>query len=64
MRDEDNFMVFGGCKNYLGSNKVCSRNVILYPGVEGRSAGDRRCQTDDNGVFALQYHESNTCTSA
>lgn len=64
VRDLNNFMVFGGCKNYLGDNKVCSSNVILYPGVGGRSQGDRRCQTDDNGVFALQYHEDNICTSA
>lgn len=35
--------------------------MILYPGVQGRSSGNRRCQTDDNGQFALQYHEGNTC---
>jgi hypothetical protein len=39
-------------------------NVILYPGVDGRSAGNRRCQTDDNGQFAEQRHYGNTCTSA
>ena len=33
----------------------------MYPGVSGRSSGNRRCQTDDNGVFANQYHENNTC---
>jgi hypothetical protein len=54
-------MYFGGCKNYLGHSKICSYNVITYPGVNGRSAGDRRCQTDDNGVFADQYHQNNTC---
>lgn len=64
VKDVNNFMVWGGCKNFLGDNKNCSQNVILYPGTGGRSAGDRRCQTDDNGVFALQYHESNVCTSA
>jgi hypothetical protein len=62
--DLSNFFVFGGCKNYIGAYKNCSDNVILYPGIEGRSAGNRRCQTDDNGQFAEQYHEGNTCTSA
>jgi hypothetical protein len=50
VRDENNFMAWGGCKNFLGNHKACSSNVILYPGVGGRSAGDRRCQTDDNGA--------------
>ena len=62
--DATNFMVWGGCKNYIGSYKNCTDNVILYPGIDGRSAGNRRCQTDDNGEFAEQYHEGNTCTSA
>lgn len=62
--DTSSFMIWGGCKNYLGNSKNCSGNVILYPGTQGRAAGDRRCQTDDNGVFANQYHEDNTCTSA
>ncbi len=57
-------MIFGGCKNFLGSNKNCSSNVILYPGITNRSAGNRRCQTDDNGVFATQYHRDNVCASS
>jgi len=32
--------------------------------VQGRSAGNRKCQTDDNGVFAEQFHEGNTCVTA
>ena len=64
VQDSDNFMIWGGCKNYIGSTKNCSDNVILYPGTAGRSAGNRRCQTDDNGVFANQYHASNICATA
>ena len=62
--DRSSFMIFGGCKNYLGHHKNCTGNVILYPGTDGRSQGDRRCQTDDNGQFADQFHEGNLCTSA
>ena len=51
-------------KNYLGHHKVCDENVILYPGISGRSAGGRKCQTDDNGVFAEQYHRNNVCATA
>jgi hypothetical protein len=64
VEDSNNMMVFGGCKNYVGDTKNCSNNVVLYPGTSTRSAGNRRCQTDDNGVFANQYHKGNTCTSA
>ncbi len=60
-QDTFNALFFGGCKNYLGNSKSCSSNVITYPGVDGRSAGNRRCQTDDNGEFASQYHQNNTC---
>ena len=63
VNDEDNFMVFGGCKNFLGHHKSCSNNVIAYPGLRGRSAGGRKCQTDDNGEFAEQYHEGNVCAT-
>jgi len=61
--DDGNMLVFGGCKNYLGNHKQCVNNVILYPGTSGRSAGGHRCQTDDNGVFAEQFHEGNVCAS-
>ena len=61
--DVGNMLVFGGCKNYLGSHKQCDDNVILYPGTSGRSAGSHRCQTDDNGVFAQQFHLGNMCAS-
>ncbi len=64
MNDTDNFMVFAGCKNFLGHHKHCSSNVILYPGHSGRSAGNRKCQTDDNGQFAEQYHENNVCATS
>lgn len=37
--------------------------MILYPGTSGRSAGGHRCQTDDNGVFAEQFHLGNMCAS-
>ena len=53
-----------GCKNYIGDTKQCNDNLILYPGMDGRSSGNRRCQTDDNGEFANQFHLGNTCTSA
>ena len=32
--------------------------------VISTQAGNRRCQTDDNGEFANSYHGGNTCTSA
>jgi hypothetical protein len=64
VNDVGNMMVWGGCKNYMGNHKQCDDNVILYPGIGGRSAGGRRCQTDDNGVFAEQFHTGNTCSSA
>ena len=54
-------MVFGGCKNYLGNHKSCDGNVIMHPGIPDRAAGGRRCQTDDNKVFADQYHGDNHC---
>jgi hypothetical protein len=63
VQDSDNFMIFGGCKNYVGDTKNCSSNVILYPGLSGRSSGGRKCQTDDNGVFANQYHKNNFCAT-
>ena len=28
-----------------------------------RSTGARRCQTDDNGVFANQYYQNNFCVT-
>eukprot|EP00456_Euglypha_rotunda_P058091 TRINITY_DN48206_c0_g1_i7.p1 TRINITY_DN48206_c0_g1~~TRINITY_DN48206_c0_g1_i7.p1 ORF type:complete len:261 (-),score=33.77 TRINITY_DN48206_c0_g1_i7:10-792(-) len=61
MNDTKNVMVWGGCKNYLGNSKSCDNNLIIYPGTQGRSDGDRRCQTDDNGVFANQYFHDNDC---
>ena len=64
VKDVGNVMVFGGCKNYVGDTKQCNDNLILYPGMQGRSQGDRRCQTDDNGERANSYHLGNTCTSA
>ena len=57
-------MVWGGCKNYLGNSKSCDHNWIIYPGLEKRSAGGHRCQTDDNGVFANQYYHNNTCLTS
>ena len=60
-RDHDNFLVFGGCKNFLGSHKSSDNNVILYPGTAARSDGNRRCVTDDNNVFAEHYFEGNAC---
>ena len=44
----------GGCKNFLGNHKSCDHNVIVHPGIPSRSAGGRRCQTDDNKIFADQ----------
>eukprot|EP01062_Namystynia_karyoxenos_P011319 TRINITY_DN14045_c0_g1_i2.p1 TRINITY_DN14045_c0_g1~~TRINITY_DN14045_c0_g1_i2.p1 ORF type:complete len:875 (+),score=181.70 TRINITY_DN14045_c0_g1_i2:105-2627(+) len=59
--DSSNFMVWGGCKNYLGNSKSCDHNLILFPGIPQRASGSRRCQTDDNGVFANQYFHENSC---
>jgi hypothetical protein len=41
--------MFGGCKNYLGNSKYCQDNLILYPGIDSRATGDRKCQV---GRFA------------
>ena len=57
-------MVWGGCKNYLGNHKSCDHNVIVHPGIPSRSAGGRRCQTDDNSVWEEQYHHDNHCFTA
>ena len=63
--DSFNFLVYGGCKNYLGHDKACGPgNVIVYPGLGERSSGGRRCQTDDNGEFANQYYFDNQCYEA
>merc|ERR1712008_10983 len=59
--DTENLMVFGGCKNFLGNSKSCDHNLIIYPGINSRSTGGKRCQTDDNHVFANQYFHSNYC---
>jgi len=59
--DTKNFMIYGGCKNYLGHDKACTNNVIVYPGIPQRSSGGRKCQTDDNGEFANQYYYGNQC---
>lgn len=76
VQDRSSFLIFGGCKNYLGNRKFCGArydipsspgnqgNVILYPGTNGRSQGNRRCQTDDNGEFSEQYHLGNTCANS
>jgi hypothetical protein len=67
--DVRNFLVFGGCKNFQGNHKTSRGNLILYPGMDGRSAGDRRCQTDDNhlvgagSAFAEQYFVENNCAT-
>ena len=53
-------MVWGGCKNYLGNSKHCEHNVIVHPGA-GMSKSGAPCQTDDNLVFANQYHRHNHC---
>ena len=45
------------------NHKQCDDNFILYPGTSGRSAGGHRCQTDDNGVFAEQFHLGNICAT-
>ena len=33
MNDTHNFMVWGGCKNFLGNSKHCAHNVIVHPGA-------------------------------
>ena len=37
--------------------------MIVHPGIDSRSSGNRRCQTDDNNVFADMYHHDNQCIS-
>ena len=62
--DTHNFMVFGGCKNYLGNSKSCDANVIVYPGISSRSAGSYRCACFAGTGFADQYFQNNTCLTA
>jgi len=62
--DTKNFLIYGGCKNFLGHDKACTNNVIVYPGIGERSSGGRKCQTDDNGEFANQYYYGNQCIEA
>jgi hypothetical protein len=59
--DSSNVMVWGGCKNYRGHSKSCDHNTILFPGDRSHSGGGRKCQTDDNGIFADQYYHGNKC---
>ena len=59
--DTENFMVWGGCKNFLGNTKTCSRNVLVFPGYANRSFGNKPCQTDDNHVYADQSYQDNHC---
>eukprot|EP00928_Gymnodinium_smaydae_P026730 TRINITY_DN20901_c0_g1_i1.p1 TRINITY_DN20901_c0_g1~~TRINITY_DN20901_c0_g1_i1.p1 ORF type:complete len:912 (+),score=66.56 TRINITY_DN20901_c0_g1_i1:74-2809(+) len=58
--DTKNLMLWGGCKNFLGHSKSCDHNVMIYPGY-GRASSHKPCQTDDNSVFANQYHHDNQC---
>jgi|EP01046_Picozoa_sp_COSAG06_P000389 hypothetical protein len=65
--DTQNLMVFGGCKNYMGHSKSCDHNIIVFPGDyddKGTQRGSNPCQTDDNAVFANQYHDNNHCFTA
>ena len=60
--DSSNFLVFGGCKNYKGDHKICGPdNVIIYPGIDGRSSGARSCQTNDNAGFKFNEFIGNKC---
>lgn len=54
-------MLWGGCKNYLGNSKSCDQNLIIYPGIDPRSTGDRRCQTNDDSVQANGVYWGNRC---
>jgi len=67
--DSFNFLVFGGCKNFQGNHKITHHNLIAFPGIDSRSYGDRRCQSEDNNLlhvgrgFAEQYYHDNHCLS-
>ena len=41
--DTSNVLAWGGCKNYRGNGKSCDHNLILYPGIDERASGGRRC---------------------
>lgn len=55
-RIADNFMVYGGAKNYLGHDKIWISNLIVYPGRW--SSGDPCAM-----IWAGKHHyfENNTC---
>ena len=62
-----NFMLWGGCKNYISANKACGPgNVIVNPGAQSRSGAGKRCLIDhaDNGVLENQYYIGNKCLAA
>jgi hypothetical protein len=61
LNDSSSVMLWGGCKNYLGNSKACSNNLIIYPGADPRSTGDRRCQTNDDSVQANGQYYGNRC---
>lgn len=66
--DTGNVMLWAGCKNYRGNSKSCAHNLILYPGIVQRAAGQgrhgaRHCVSDDSPVFANQYFFGNDCVT-
>ena len=62
--DTANFLVYGGCKNFRGNNKRCGPdNVIIHPGIDGRSSGNRACQTNDNVGFDFNEYVGNQCVT-
>ena len=62
VRDNGNFFVWGGCKNFRGCWKECNDNVMLYPGA-GRSHSKQPCQGSYVG-FGNSEHTGNVCATA
>ena len=48
------------CHISQGNSKSCDSNVILYPGIDGRSSSgwNRQCQTNDDAGFRNEFHHS------
>ena len=56
-------LLWGGCKSCKGNSKSCDTNLIVYPGVDGRSTGGKSCQTNYGGVRANAVYYGNRCVA-
>jgi hypothetical protein len=58
VNDTGNVLLYGGCKQNLGNSQTCDHNLIIYPGMANRSAGNT-CLSAQK--FANSYYDNNDC---